>query len=64
MQDDDLVFPENITNAYYAVYNLFKKYGQDEDVDDWLIVDQALASEDDSEAWARLLQRAIQVAKE
>jgi len=27
LHDEDLVFPENIVFAYYAVYNLFKKYG-------------------------------------
>ncbi len=63
LQDDDLTFPENITFAYYAIYNLFKKYVKIEVVDDWLIVNQALSTEDDSEAWATLFNDAIQRVK-
>jgi len=59
LQDDDLVFPQNITFAYYALYNLFKKYGQGESVDDWLIVNQAISSEEDDPAWEVLLTNAI-----
>lgn len=33
MQDGDLEFPEIITYAYYAVYNLFQKYAQNQPVD-------------------------------
>jgi hypothetical protein len=64
MQDDDLTFPENITYAYYAVYNLFKKYVQGEIVDDWLIVNQAVSSEENSREWQKLLTSAIQRAVE
>jgi len=64
MQDEDLTFPENITFAYYAIYNLFKKYAGNEVVDDWLIVNQALSSEDDSEARNILLTSAIQMTKQ
>jgi hypothetical protein len=60
LQDNDLVFPENISFAYYAIYNLFKKYGKKEIVDDWLIVNQALSAEDNSEAWELLLSEVIQ----
>ncbi len=63
LQDDDLTFPENITFAYYAIYNLFKKYVKIEIVDDWLIVNQALSTEDDSEAWVTLFNDAIQRVK-
>ena len=63
LQDDDLTLPENITFAYYAIYNLFKKYVKKEVVDDWLIVNQALSTEDDSEAWVTLLNDAIQRVK-
>jgi hypothetical protein len=63
LQDDDLTFPENITYAYYAIYNLFKKYAKIEVVDDWLIVNQSLSTEDDSEAWATLFNDAIQRVK-
>ena len=60
LQDGDLVFPENITFAYYALYNLFKKVVQGGSVDDWLIINQALASEEDHTAWEALLTNAIQ----
>ncbi len=63
LQDDDLTFPENITFAYYAIYNLFKKYVKIEVVDDWLIVNQALSTEDDSEARATLFNDTIQRVK-
>jgi hypothetical protein len=62
LQDDDLTFPSHITFAYYALYNLFKKYTQTEAIDDWLIVNQALASEEDNTAWDALLRDAIQRA--
>ncbi len=64
LQDEDLTFPEYITFAYYAIYNLFKKYAEKRVVDDWLIVNQALSSEEDSEVWNALLNNAIQVAKQ
>jgi hypothetical protein len=60
MQDEDLVFPESITFAYYAIYNLFKKYVQQGVIDDWLIINQALASETDAKLWSVLLKKAIQ----
>jgi len=63
MHDDDLEFPENIEFAYYAIYNLFRKYTLGEDVDDWLIVNQALSSEQDNEKWRSLLSNAIQRAR-
>ncbi len=62
MQDDDLIFPENIEFAYYAIYNLFRKYALGKDIDDWLIVNQALSSEEDSEKWDTLVSSAIQRA--
>ena len=62
MQDGDLAFPENIEYAYYAIHNLFKKYALGRDVDDWLIVNQALSSENDNEKWNVLLSGAIQRA--
>jgi hypothetical protein len=62
MQDDDMAFPENIEFAYLAIHNLFEKYVPREDVDDWLIVNQALSSEIDNEKWNILLSGAIQRA--
>lgn len=44
LQDDDLILPDDIEFAYYAIYNLYRKYARNQPVDDWLIVNQALAS--------------------
>ena len=42
MQDGDLSFPEPVTFAYYAIYNFFRRYAmQREEIDDWLLVNQA-----------------------
>lgn len=62
MQDDDLTFREPITFAYYAIYNLFNKYVQNQTVDDWLIVNQALSAETDEARWQTLLEAAIERA--
>jgi hypothetical protein len=59
MQDFDLEFPDSVRYAYYAVYNLFQKYARLEPIDDWLIVNQALASETDKSKWRPLLEEAI-----
>ena len=55
LQDGDLEFPEAIGYAYDAVYNFFRKYGLGEDVDDWLIVNQAGSSDPDQARWASTL---------
>lgn len=60
LQDGDLYFPEPITFAYYAIYNLFNKYVRREAIDDWLIVNQALSAESDESRWLPLLEAAIQ----
>ena len=62
LQDGDLAFPEAIAFAYDAVYNFFRKYGLGEDVDDWVIVNQAGSSDPDEARWAKTLQRAIEDA--
>ncbi len=63
MEDFDLEFPDHIEFAYYSIYNLFKKYGVQANVDDWLIVNQALSSEADQDKWLQLLENAIAKAK-
>jgi hypothetical protein len=63
LQDGDLSFPEPIAFAYDAVYNYFRKYGLGQDVDDWLIVNQAGSSDPDERRWAPTLQRAIAAAR-
>ena len=62
MQDDDLIFPEPVEYAYYALYNLFNKYAARESVDDWLIVNQALSSEEDESKRVGTLESAIHKA--
>jgi hypothetical protein len=64
LRDGDLEFPSAIEFAYYSVYNLFRKYTGIEDVDDWLIVNQALSAETDETRWAPLLAAAIMQADE
>jgi hypothetical protein len=64
MQDGDLSFRESATFAYYAIYNFFRRYGLREEVDDWLLVNQAISSEE--EEWRALaaLKEAIDTATE
>jgi hypothetical protein len=64
MQDDDLEFQDSAEFAYYSLYNLFRKYVALEDIDDWLIVNQALSSETDETQWSVLLEAAIRRGKE
>lgn len=59
MHEDDLEFPVNIGLTYYAIYNLFNKYVMQKNIDDWLICNQALSAETDSERWQDLLNDAI-----
>jgi hypothetical protein len=63
MQDGDLDFPENIAFSYYTIYNLFQKYAQDQPIDDWLIVNQALAANKNESSFSRLLTDAIKSTK-
>ena len=63
LQDGDLSFPEPVAYAYDAVYNYFRKYGLGEDVDDWVIVNQAGSSDPDPSRWAKTLRRAIEAAR-
>jgi len=50
MQDWDLEFPPRIEFAYYSIYNLYQKYGDKREIDDWLIINQALSSCEDLKA--------------
>jgi hypothetical protein len=59
MQDDDLTFPDPVEFAYYAIYNCFRKHACGEDIDPWLIVNQALSSNDNKESWAPRLTQAM-----
>jgi hypothetical protein len=63
LQDNDLSFPEPVEFAYYAILNYFRKYALNEEVADWLIVNQAVSSEADEAKWERALSRAIEEAR-
>lgn len=54
LQDDDLTFPDSVELGYYAIYNCFRKYVSGEDIQDWLIINQALSVHHDSEVAGRL----------
>lgn len=45
MQDMDLEFPSLIEYAYYSIYNLYRKYSGNQEIDDWLIVNQSISSQ-------------------
>jgi len=62
MQDGDLEFPDAIEYAYYAIYNLYQKYIDNQAIDDWLIVNQAISAEVDENMWSPLLADAIELA--
>lgn len=64
MQDDDLEFPRTVKFAYYAIYNCFRKHACGDDVDAWLVINQALASTDDQEVWSQWLSDAIAAASQ
>lgn len=59
MQDDDLEFPDHIEFAYYSIYNLFNKYILQQNIDDWLICNQALSAETDLDSAQAILSDAI-----
>jgi hypothetical protein len=63
MQDEDLKFPEAITFAYYSIYNLFRKYICNDNIDDWLIVNQALSSENNHIRSEEILSNAMNQIK-
>ena len=60
MQDDDLQFPDPVLFAYYAIYNCFRRHALAEQIDSWLIVNQALSSIDDEASWSPRLTAAIE----
>jgi hypothetical protein len=61
LQDNDLSFPDAVEFAYYAVLNYFRKYALQRDVDNWLIVNQAVSSVDERK-WEDTLRSAIEKA--
>lgn len=63
LQDDDLELPDNIELAFYSIYNLFQKYVMKRQIDDWIIVNQALSAEVEPEKWTEMLKKAIEKSK-
>ncbi len=59
IQDDDLSFINHIELAFFSIYNLFQKYVLHREIEDWVIVNQALSAETDDEKLAQLLENAI-----
>jgi hypothetical protein len=45
LQDMDWRPPENIEFAYYAIYNLYRKYCEGIEIDDWLIINQCISAQ-------------------
>ena len=62
LQDHDLDFPESVEFAYYAVYNFFRRYARQEEIDDWVLVNQSLSSTEDAKTGTVLLRKAIKSA--
>lgn len=44
LHDDDWSLPDDPQYAFYTIYNTFQKYALGKEIDDWLIVNQALSS--------------------
>lgn len=45
LQDRDWEPPEHVELAYYAIYNLYRKYCEYIEIDDWLIINQCISSQ-------------------
>jgi APA family basic amino acid/polyamine antiporter len=64
LQDMDLELPDPVGFAYYAVYNLFRRYALQEPIEDGLILDQACSSLPDEQEGMALLAGAIARARQ
>ncbi|MFH2047158.1 MAG: hypothetical protein ABIK92_18675 [Pseudomonadota bacterium] len=60
LQDLDWEPPENIEYAYYAIYNLYRKYINNEYIDDWIIANQALSSIEEKKNIKQILIEAVE----
>jgi len=63
LQDEDVNWDARVEFAYYAIYNLFRKYTLKEEVDPWLIANQALSSLPIEADLRSVLTRAIEEAE-
>lgn len=64
LQDGDLELPDGVEFAFYAIYNAFRRYVLGANVEETLIVKQALAASPDAErgSWIEDAVRASKVA--
>ncbi|SRR6266571_2930768 len=56
LQDLDMELPDAAEYAYYSIYNLFRKYCRDEDIEEALILNQILSSLSDATQVAGVLR--------
>lgn len=56
LQDMDWQPPKHIEYAYFSIYNLYRKYCEGEEIDDWLIINQSLSSTANEEKWAGIFK--------
>ncbi len=63
LQDGDLELAGHLELAWYSVYNLYVRSLRGRDVDDWLIVNQALSANPDPASWVPTLRAAIDAVR-
>ena len=63
IQDSDLIFPDEIELAYYAVYNLYNFYLTNKLDDSWLIINQSLSALGEDQAIINLETEVKNVAQ-
>ena len=59
----DLVLPQDVECAFHAIHNLFLRFACNEQIDEWLIVKQALSSDSDevgAERFVRAMNRVLE----
>lgn len=59
IDDDDLILPEHIRSSFLALYNLFEKYALSHSVDDSVILNFAVSSEENEDLWDDLFLNSI-----
>ena len=63
IRDGDLELPETMKFALHSFYNLYRKYMRGDDIDDWLIVNQALSADENFDFIKEFLARTIKSVK-
>lgn len=62
LKDGDVELPAEIECAYYAIYNLYRKAIGDEEIDQWLVVNQAITALGNDTDATEILEAAIECA--